>query len=156
MNIKFSLSLLFFWIKGNIFVDSKFVKTNLANTILGFIPAGRDNQSIPLKNISSSSISTYYNFKALIGGIFLSFIGLSMISNSFLLALILLLIGVNYFCSGIKTRLIIEKSGTPYIISTPFFEKSKIIEINNCIHQALADDTDKTDLNLFFDKKSLT
>ena len=128
------------------------MKTNLANTILGFIPAGRDNQSIPLKNISSSSISTYYNFKALLGGIFLSFMGLDMISDSFLSALILLLIGVNCFCSGIKTRLIIEKGGTPYIISVPFFEKSKFIKINNTIHEALATDTDKTDLNLFFDK----
>ncbi len=154
MDIKFSLNLLFFWIKGAISVDSRFVKTNLANTVLGFIPAGRDTQSIPLKNISSSSISTYYNIKSLIIGIVLIFIGLAMFSDSFILGLIVLLFGINYFFSGIKTRLIIEKGGTPYIISVPFFEKSKIIEVNNIIHQALADDTDKTDLNLFFDKKS--
>lgn len=154
MNIKFSLSLLFFWIKGDISVDSRFVKTNLANTILGFIPAGRDNQSIPLKNISSSSTSTYYNVKALFGGILLSLIGLAMLADVFLFGVIVFLIGVNNFCSGITTRLIIEKGGSPYIISVPFFEKSKIIKINNAIHDALAADTDKTDLNLFFEKKT--
>ncbi len=47
--VVFSISLIFFWLKGEIEVDSRFVKTNLTNTILGIIPAGRDQQSIPLK-----------------------------------------------------------------------------------------------------------
>ena len=40
--VEFSISLLFFWIKGKIEVDSRFVNTDLSNTILGVIPAGKD------------------------------------------------------------------------------------------------------------------
>ena len=56
--VVFSMNLLFFWIKGKVEVDSRFVKTNLSNTILGFIPAGKDQQSIPLKNISGAILSS--------------------------------------------------------------------------------------------------
>ncbi|MBS5928301.1 MAG: hypothetical protein E7A11_16905 [Clostridium sp.] len=153
MDIKFAMSVLFFWVKGEVSVDSRFVRTNLSNTILGFIPAGRDSQSIPLKNISSSTTSTSYNIKALIGGAILSILALSMLSDSFFIGIILLIIGVNILCSGIQIKLIIEKGGSPYVISVPFFEQGKILNINNAIHQALSDDTDKTDLNMFFDKK---
>ena len=155
MNIKFAISLLFFWIKGEVSVDSKFVKTNLSNTILGFIPAGKDIQSIPLKNISSASISTKIKLKPIIIGLFLTLLSLELFSEAFLFGLILLIVGIGVLGSGIIVLLIIEKAGTPYIISVPFFEKSKIITLKNSIDTALANDTDKTDLNLYFDKKSV-
>ena len=152
---EFSTSLLFFWIKGHVEVDYRFVKTNLSNTILGFIPAGKDQQSIPLKNISGSMLSTSYKIKAIIIGLFILFLGLGSLGDSFIFGLILLLLGVGIAGSGIQTKINIEKSGTPYIISVPFFEKDKMVALNNAIHNALAEDTDKTDLNMFFDKKSV-
>ncbi len=60
--LEFSTSLLFFWIKGRVDVDNRFVKTNLSNTLFGFIPAGKDQQNIPLKNISGAMLSTKYFF----------------------------------------------------------------------------------------------
>ncbi|WP_300379817.1 hypothetical protein [Clostridium sp.] len=155
MSIRFATSLLFFWIKGEISVDNRFVKTNLSNTILGFIPAGKDNQSIPLKNISSATTSTKFKIKAIIGGLILILLGLGSFSDSFLLGLILLVIGIGILGSGINILLIIEKAGNPYIISVPFFESSKIMNLKNMIDSALSNDTDKTDLNMFFDKKSI-
>jgi hypothetical protein len=74
------------------------------------------------------------------------------LSDSFIGGLIFLLIGIGIAGSGIQTILRIEKAGTPYHISVPFFEKKKMQLLNDIIHNALADDTDKTDLNLFFDK----
>ena len=151
--ISFSTNLLFFWLKGAITVDDKFIKTNLSNTILGFIPAGKDNQNIPVKNISGSMLSTSYNLKAIIIGLILIFIALGSIGNSFIGGLFWLIIGVGIAGSGIKTALTIEKSGTPYQIFVPFFEKQKMVQLNDFIHNALAEDIDKTDLNLYFDKK---
>ncbi|MCM3388258.1 hypothetical protein M3649_08940 [Ureibacillus chungkukjangi] len=151
--INFSTSLLFFWIKGKVEVDNRFVKTNLSNTILGFIPAGKDQQNIPLKNISGSMLSTKYNIKAIIIGLILLFIGLGSFGESFIGGLLWLIIGVGITGSGIQTILNVEKAGTPYLISVPFFEKAKMVELNTYIHNALAEDTDKSDLNLFFDKK---
>jgi hypothetical protein len=130
------------------------VKTKLSNTILGFIPAGKDEQSIPLKNISGSTLSSKYNLKAIIIGLFFILFGFSSIGDSIFAGLIWLIIGFGIAGSGIQTILNIEKSGTPYYIKCfPFFEKEKIKELNQYIHTALAEDTDKTDLNLFFDKK---
>ncbi|MGX6978660.1 hypothetical protein ACWN8V_05305 [Vagococcus elongatus] len=151
--IDFSLSLLFFWVKGFISVDSRFVKVSKGNTIMGFIPAGKDNQNIPLKNISSTMISSQYKIKAIILGVIITFISISMLSNSFFGALIMLLIGVGILGSGLQNVLIIQRAGADYSVAVPFFEKAKLLAIQDGITEALAQDTDKTDLNMFFDKK---
>jgi len=151
--VDFSLSMLFFWVKGFISVDSRFVKVSKGNTVLGFIPAGKDNQSIPLKNISSTMISSQYKIKPILLGIIILFFSLSMMSSSFFGALIVLLIGVGVLGSGLQNILIIQRAGADYIVPVPFFEKSKLIAIQDVIVEALAHDTDKTDLNMFFDKK---
>lgn len=151
--VEFSLSMLFFWVKGFISVDSRFVKTSKGNTILGFIPAGKDNQSIPLKNISSTMISSQYKIKPILLGVIIIFISLSMMSSSFIGALIMLLIGVGILGSGLQNILVIQRSGADYFVPVPFFEKAKLIAIQDVITEALAQDTDKTDLNMFFDKK---
>ncbi|MGD6816347.1 hypothetical protein ACQCVE_04620 [Metabacillus sp. 113a] len=151
--VSFSTSLLFFWVKGKVEVDGRFVKSKLSNTLLGFIPAGKDQQNIPLKNISGAMLSTKYLLKPMLLGILLFFIGLGSLGNEFLVGLLFLVFGVGIAGSGIQTILTVEKSGTPYFINVPFFEKQKMQELNDLIHNALADDTDKTDLNMFFDKK---
>lgn len=152
--VDFSLSMLFFWVKGFISVDSRFVKVSKGNTILGFIPAGKDNQSIPLKNISSTMISSQYKIKPIIFGIIIIFFSLGMMADSILGSLILLLIGVGILGSGLQNILIIQRAGADYIVPVPFFEKAKLISIQDGIVEALAQDTDKTDLNMFFDKKA--
>ncbi|ASV67816.1 MULTISPECIES: hypothetical protein [Cytobacillus] len=154
-DVTFSTNLLFFWVKGKIEIDKRFIKTDLSNTILGFLPAGKDQQNIPLKNISGSMLSSKYYLKPMIFGLILFFIGMGVFANSFLMGLIFLILGVGIAGNGIQTILLIEKSGSPYIIRVPFFEKGKMQQLNNHIHDALADDTDKTDLNLFFDKKTV-
>src|SRR5699024_8319046 len=137
------------------------------NTDLGVIPLGKDQQNIPLKHISGATLSTKYNYKKLLIGLFLAFIGLIYALTSlvgltedffgalvaFVFSLLVAAVGVGIAGSGMQTLLIIEKAGNPYIIEVPFFEKSKMSNLNNTIENGLADDTDKTDLNLFFDKK---
>lgn len=152
--ISFSTSLLFFWIKGTVEVDNIFVKTILSNTLLGFIPAGKDEQNITLKNISGSMLSSKYNIKAILLGLIISLFALGYFGESFIGGLFFLMIGFIVAGSGVQTVLNIEKSGSTYNISVPFFERAKIIELNQHINTALAADTDKTDLNLFFDTKS--
>jgi small-conductance mechanosensitive channel len=148
-----SLSLLFFWVKGFIAVDSRFVRVSKGNTILGFIPAGRDNQNIPLKNISSTMISSQYKIKPIILGIIIIFLAFSAIGQSFLGALVLLLIGAGLLGSGLQNVLVIQRAGSDYLIPVPFFEKAKLLIIQDAITEMLAQDTDKTDLNMFFEKK---
>lgn len=151
--IEFAISLLFFWVKGAVEVDNRFVKTRISNTILGVIPAGKDQQSIPLKNISGSMLSTKFFIKPFAIGFILILVGFGSMGENFIAGFILLLIGAVIAAGGIQTLLVIEKAGSPYQIYVPFFEKQKMHSLNNIIHEALSDDTDKTDLNMFFDKK---
>lgn len=150
---KFSLSFLFFWVKGSVGVDSRMVKVQKKNTVLGFIPAGSDNQNIPLKNISSTTISSSFNIKAIIIGILILFISLNILGDSFLGGVLLFIIGLGIASSGILTILVIQRSGSDYYLSVPFYEKSKLLVIQDEIELGLSNDADKTDLNLFFDKK---
>ncbi|QIH77568.1 hypothetical protein LAU42_02240 [Macrococcus armenti] len=151
--VSFALSLIMFWIKGQVETDTRFVKIKNSNTVLGFIPAGSNNQTIPLKNISATQINSSYKIMPMIIGIIFMFIGLSQISNSFMSFLIFGLIGVGLFGSGILTTLAIQRAGNDYIIAVPFFEKAKLLEAQDMIEEALAHDADKTDLNLYMNRK---
>lgn len=150
---EFSLSFLFFWVKGSVGVDSRMVKVQKKNTVLGFIPAGSDNQNIPLKNISSTTLSSSFNIKAIIIGFLILFISLNILGDSFLVGVLLFIIGLGIASSGILTILVIQRSGSDYYLSVPFYEKSKLLVIQDEIELGLSNDADKTDLNLFFDKK---
>jgi hypothetical protein len=153
--VDFSLSLLFFWVKGFLSVDSRFVKVSLANNILGFIPAGKNDQTIPLKNVSATTISSSYKIKRIIFGLFIVFFGISGLAENALTGLILMIIGAGIFGNGILTVLVIQRAGADFLISVPFYEKSKLLKAQDMLEEALKLDTDKTDLNQFFDKKEV-
>lgn len=152
--VDFSLSLLFFWIKGYLSIDSRFVKVSGSNTVLGFIPAGKDNQTIPLKNISATTISSSYRIKRILLGLFIIFTAVSSMGDDLITALILLIIGGIIAVNGVLTILVIQRAGADFIISVPFYEKSKLLLAQRMVEDALEQDTDKTDLNMFFDKKA--
>jgi len=144
----FALSTIFFWVKGSIKVDSRFVKVETKNTILGVIPAGQKNRTFPLKNLQEANLSSSYDVKAMFFGLVILIIGFFVMKANFLIALILMVIGIAVFCAGIKTVLVIVSAGSEYAVDAPFFEKTKMNTIKDAIDEALAYDTDKTDLNL--------
>lgn len=151
--VKFSLSLLFFWIRGYVKVDSRMVRVSTRNTIWGIIPAGADTQNIPVKNISSSQITTKYKVIPLLLGAIFVLSAVSNLSSDFGVALLLIILGVLLFGSGIKTLLVIQRSGSDYYLSLPFYEKQKAFQIQDEIQEVIAIDADKGDLGLYFDKK---
>ncbi|WP_259335358.1 hypothetical protein [Bombilactobacillus bombi] len=66
----------------------------------------------------------------------------------------MLLIGAGILLgSGLQNVLVIQRAGSDYLIPVPFFEKAKLLTIQDAITEMLAQDTDKTDLNMFFEKK---
>lgn len=148
--VKFAISMSLFWIKGLISVDKRFIKVEKSNTLLGFIPAGKDKQTIPLRNVSASTISSQYRIKPMIIGLLILMLALQLSGQSFLTGMILLLIGVGVFGSGIETLLVIQRAGADYYVPVPFFEKSKMLAISDAINESLAYEADKTDLNNFF------
>lgn len=151
--VQFSISLLFFWIKGEVSVDKRFIKTNFANTILGMFPAGKDEQNIPLNNVSGANLNTKYSFKRIVVGLILMMFGFGNLASDFFTGFLILAIGVVVFLSSIETVLTIEKSGTNLHVLVPFFEKTKMSVIASQINDGLTYVADQNDLNRFFDEK---
>ncbi|TSO26147.1 zinc ribbon domain-containing protein [Lactobacillus sp. LL6] len=153
-NDKFSVSLLAFWVKGVLKVDSRFVHIDLPNTVLwGLIPAGKNMQNVPLTGITNVAVSNSYKLGAMFLGIVLAFLGFGMFSSSFLGGLIILLIGVLCFLSGIKTSLTFEKSGIMQTIAVPFFESTKIRDFANQINNSIAQRQDDTNVRMNTDRQ---
>ncbi|MCI1893329.1 MAG: hypothetical protein LKJ29_00525 [Lactobacillus sp.] len=146
---EFSASVFLFFIKGRISVDYRGVHITEQNTMLGIIPAGQNKQTIPLNNISGASISTAYKASRFFWGAILAILGIFTLPSSPLLGIILAVIGVVMFANGILTKLFIEKSGTAYALSVPFFNKADIIAVQQVIEQALEANADKTDNSLY-------
>ena len=120
---QFAVSLLTPWIKGTMDIDESFLQIDMPNTVLfGMLPAGKSKDSTPL-----SGVINVYKIGAIILGAFV-LLGLSMIGSSIVGALILILIGVAIFGSGIKTTFSYERSGIAKSIDVPFFEANHVRE----------------------------
>ena len=141
--VVFSVALLFFWIKGFISVDRHVIKVSRVNTILGFIPAGRDEQTFALRNVQGSSTSSSYKAGRFVSGALMAIVGFTLFEASVLLALVLIFFGVVIFLGGMLTSITIDGNGSRYRIEVPFFEKQKIAEINQEIHNAVIYREDK-------------
>lgn len=107
---EFPVSFLCFYLKGKVQIDSDFVHYKIPNTILGLIPMGASEESIPLKSISNVKIENRTNLKSLIIGAFIAFLGVISFVDSILLALILLAIGVNMATNAIQLYIEVEKT----------------------------------------------
>lgn len=135
---EFAISPIAPWVRGMIQVDRNAIRIRTANVILGLIPAGEDNQTIALSNVSNAAVSTSYRIGLLVFGIFIALIGLlTFPSGKILMALILLAIGSSMALNGIQTRLWIAHSGGDFIISVPFYEKNTMNAARTEIDKAL-------------------
>lgn len=137
--VEFSRSFFFPWVKGRISLENRMVKTRRIHTILGIIPAGKDDQTMPLSNISAVSVDTQYDIKTMGIGAVIALVGLVLFTSNFLLALVLLLAGAAYIGSGIVTVVRFSRSGGNYDIKAACYNKKEIEEITKVINQALVD-----------------
>ncbi|MEK1343055.1 DUF2892 domain-containing protein [Limosilactobacillus fermentum] len=125
---QFAVSLLTPWIKGTMDIDESFLQIDMPNTVFfGMLPAGKSKDSTPLSGVINVYTSNSYKIGAIILGAFV-LLGLSMIGSSIVGALILILIGVAIFGSGIKTTFSYERSGIAKSIDVPFFEANHVRE----------------------------
>lgn len=126
----FAVSLLTPWVKGSITVDNAFIRVNIPNTVLfGLVPAGKNKDSSPLSGVTNVYTSKSYKLGAMFLGILLAIISFALFSTSFLLGLILLVIGVVLVAGGIRTTFTYERSGITKIIEFPFFEANHVDEL---------------------------
>lgn len=138
-SVEFSLSLLAFWVKGSMSVDFRNVSVRTANTLFGIFPAGFVDRQFALGNISSAQIDTSYKGGTILLGIVLAFIGFGQLSTrgGQGMGLLLLVIGVVLILGAIKTVLYISASGGGFAVEVPFYEKGKLLEMQEAIKGAL-------------------
>lgn len=142
---EFSTSTIAPWIKGEVGLDRRTIRLNLTNTILGFIPAGRDQQTIPLSNVTNVTVSSSYNTGSIILGVLLVLFGLGMLPHSIAVGIIALLVGTPLLLNGPRTCLLIQRGGSDCPVFVPFFEKGKMSSIKSSVDKALAYTEDKAD-----------
>ena len=143
----FIMSLLTFYIKGRVEVDSNFVKINVPDTILGLIPYGGIKNTISVDQISSVTTGFKLHFFRLIFGIIFTYPGLIGLSNAdggmnVLIGLIWTILGANIIISSFSTYVAIGCTSS-LMIKIPIFiiehEKPEAIAsaINNVINTRL-------------------
>lgn len=143
--IKYMTSLLTFYLKGEIRQEQNFVNLKKPNTILSLIPLGSKKDSIPVSQLSSVESNFKLHFGSLLLGAIIAIVGLCLLSESFLFALILMLVGANKAITAFETILTIKTTaGDVKEISFLIFDKAKAEEAERQIRQIISDRLDDT------------
>ena len=86
--IEFTTSLLTFYLKGSIEGDEHFINFKVPNTILGMIPLGARTDNLATNQISSTTTNFKLQIKQLLIGLFIFLLGIDLLNDSFIIALI--------------------------------------------------------------------
>ena len=106
---------------------------------------GAKKDSIPVSQLSSVESNFKLNFGSLLLGAIIAIAGLCMVSGSFIVALILMLIGANKAITAFETILTIKTTaGDVKNISFLIFEKAKAELAETQIRQIISDRLDDT------------
>ena len=144
--ITYVQSLLTFYLKGEIGADQNFVKLKDPNTILGFIPLGSHQESIPINQITSVQSSFRMRLGKLVIGILVAILAIAALFNKggFILFLIFGLIAANLILGAFDVSLLINMtSGRTRLLSFFIFDREKSAKaeqkINALISARLSD-----------------
>ncbi len=143
--IRFMTSLLTFYLKGEISKKDNFVSLKIPNTILGLIPLGARTENIPINQISLVGTSFHLLVGRLLLGLIAALIGLSVIENSFIFAIIMILVGVLTVINSFQTIFTVDlTSGRNITLSFVIFEKSKAAQAEQEINRLISARIDDT------------
>lgn len=115
------------YMKTELLVSSTRFCYKAPNTLLGLIPLGSDENVVPIRNIASMSVSSkFFPLRAILGVILL-FAGLGQFKASFLLALILVVLGILMLLMSFPGQLLIHNpAGGVTGITVSVLDKKKL------------------------------
>lgn len=149
----FCSSLLFRWLHGKITVTNNTVQMHIPNTLLGLIPVGAQDESIPMSNISAVALSKHINGGSFFIGLLLALCGLSGASEAIFIGIFWLLVGGLIIFNSFRTVLNIQRSGSNYMISVPTYtDASKLAAAQTAIQESLVYTEDKKDVTANTDR----
>ncbi|MFV0479200.1 MAG: hypothetical protein ACK5LZ_01315 [Anaerorhabdus sp.] len=153
--VTFASSLITYYLKGEVNVDQNFVKFKIPNTILGLIPLGQAQRTIPSNQISSVDSSFSLSIKEVLVGVLLFFVGLSLSGDSVLWGLILMAAGVAQIIGAFNTFVLVHTtSGGTLVLDFLIFEKNKVQEVEAMINNVISGRMDDTNVRTHTEKQT--
>ncbi len=146
--IYFAISLLCFWLKGEIRHEQNFITLTRPNTIMGIFPFGEKRDSVAVKEISSVETNFKFSLFLFLAGSFLAGIGVMLFGTGItegrallsLFSLPVILFGVSTILWAFDVRLIIKTTASDFkIITFLIFEKRKAYQAEVQIRQLISD-----------------
>lgn len=136
----FRPNLVLAWLRSEMTVTDKRILGFSRNTLFGLIPLGKNEISYPIKNISSVGTSTKFYFGRFVLGLILVLLSLSMIGESFLGGLFMLILGALPLANSFVSRLIISpNSGNSTKIDVTFLDKDTIQQFSNQVNVTITE-----------------
>ena len=143
--IKYMTSLLTFYMKGEISCDQNFLNLKKPNTILKLIPLGAKKSSVPVNQLSAVESNFKVRLGPLVKGFFVALIGMLLMSTSFAVSAVLMLIAANIGITAFETTLTIKTTaGDTKDVSFLIFEKSKAEQAESQIRGMISNRLDDT------------
>jgi len=149
VKVDFATRLLLFWLQGSVSVDGHAIRTSIAKSIIG----DKDEKQFALGNVQGATVKLRHFFLLFALGIGSFIMGVWLLYSVAVgeagegfpigIAFAFVIVGIILFLSGISTTFIIDGNGNQYKIRVPFYERRKIIEINEVIQKALLYREDK-------------
>ena len=122
-----SPSLLTPYMKGELMCSSTRLVYKVPNTILGVIPLGADENTIPIKSIASVNTSSKLKIGRLIIGILFLIIGIVTMPDSFPIAVFLILIAGIFLAMTFPASLnVVNHAGGVTSVTVSILEKDKL------------------------------
>lgn len=131
----FPISITTFFIKAHVVATNKRFVAHFPNVVLGLFPFGFEDVNMSLKQISSVTVKVEYHLFRLICGVIFIMAGWNIGNSS---AVLVILLGILLFGSGISPYLAIFGTGSELIkIPVVFWKKKEAIKFARELNAAI-------------------
>lgn len=125
--VKVSPSLLTPYLKGELMCSSTRLVYKVPNTVLGIIPLGADENTIPIKAIASVNTSTSLNLGRLLLGLVLLIAGFATLSGGSGIGVLLLLFAAMFLAMSFPGKLnVVNHAGGTTSVTVSILDKSRL------------------------------
>lgn len=136
----FTTSFILFWQKTDFTLTNKRIIGENPNTLLGLIPLGKNQITMPLKNISGVSGSNKFHLARFLLGVVVTYLGIKNLGSSFLPGIVFSLFGIaTLLNSYVSTFIISNNSGQTTVVELSFLEKAKVSELVTATNHKIAE-----------------
>lgn len=134
----FSPNMVLFWLKVNATVTNKRIVARQPNTLLGMIPLGYENMTIPLRSVAGVGVSVKFSLGQFLFSVVLLFLGLSIIADYLFPGLVITLLGVVLLLGSLRAALKIENTaGSAQFVKVAVTERAKLEQFRAVIDQRI-------------------